>query len=392
MDVYALLADRGGAALAFLGLIFEGEFQSNYDWTWFHWWMLVIVGLPIIAAIGYSGIALSIETIVVVGAAEFLIVLALGLWGLADPGPGGFTLSSFTYGFDPGNIATATGFSLAIVFTVQGLTGWEAAVPLAEETENPRRNVPRATMASIVIIGLMLVLVIWGQVIGWGTKDLNNLISSEELPALVLSHRFWGSLWWLALLAMFTSVIGASLAVPERRHAHVVRHGPKRRAAVGVREGRPPAQDADHAITAQFILSLVLGLGLCQWLGPADTFILFLGFMLVISVIFVYIVANLAVVLYYWREARSEFNWIFHAIFPIGTSAVLIYSLYKSFDPFPAHPYNWSPFICAGWLIAGIGVLLWLRSRGEESWLAKAGAVVEERMETTDELQHRPVL
>ena len=71
---------------------------------------------------------------------------------------------------------------------------------------------------------------------------------------------------------------------------------------------------------------------------------------------------------------------------------MLIYSLYKSFDPFPAHPYNWSPFICAGWLIAGIGVLLWFRSRGEEGWLAKAGAVVEERMETTDELQHRPVL
>jgi amino acid transporter len=381
-----------GPALAFLGLIFEGEFQANYDWTWFHWWMLVIVGLPVIAAIGYSGIALSIETIVVVGAAEFLIVLALGLWGLFDAGPGGFTLESFTYGFNPGDIATATGFSLAIVFTVQGLTGWEAAVPLAEETENPRRNVPRATMASIVIVGLMLVLVIWGQVIGWGTKDLNNLVSSEELPALVLSHRFWGSLWWLALLAMFTSVIGASLAcqnVATRMWYGMGRSGVLPSAFAEV---HPERKTPTHAITAQFVLSLVLGLGLGQWIGPADTFILFLGFVLVISVIFVYIAANVGVVLYYWREARSEFNWIFHAIFPIGTSLVLIYSLYKSFDPFPAHPYNWSPFICAGWLIAGIGVLLWFRSRGEEGWLAKAGAIVEERMETTDELHHRPVL
>jgi len=201
-----------GPAFAFLGLILEGEFQSNYGWTWFHWWMLVIVGLPLIALIGYLGIALSIETIVVVGAMEFLIVLALGLWGLFDPGPGGFTFQSFTYGFNPGNIATATGFSLAIVFTVQGLTGWEAAVPLAEETENPRRNVPRATMASIGIIGVMLVLVIWGQVIGWGTQHLDKLIASPELPALVIAHRVWGSLWWLALLAMFTSVFGASLA------------------------------------------------------------------------------------------------------------------------------------------------------------------------------------
>jgi amino acid transporter len=113
-----------GPALAFLGLIFEGEFQSNYQVTWFHWWMLVIVGLPLIALAGYYGISFSIRTIVIVGAMEFLIVLALGLWGLADPGPGGFTLQTFTYGFNPGGIiATGGGFFLAIVLTVQGLTG-----------------------------------------------------------------------------------------------------------------------------------------------------------------------------------------------------------------------------------------------------------------------------
>ncbi len=136
-----------GPLFAYFGFILENELKSNYGWTWFHWWMLVIVGIPLIALVGYLGIALSVRAIVVVGAVEFLIVLALGLWGLFDPGPGGFTFQSFNYGYNPGDIATASGFTLAIVFTVQGLTGWEAAVPLAEETENPRKNVPRATMA-----------------------------------------------------------------------------------------------------------------------------------------------------------------------------------------------------------------------------------------------------
>src|SRR6266436_5474513 len=63
--------------------------------------------------------------------------------------------------FSPGHLATATGFALAIVFSVQGLTGWESAVPLAEETASPRRNVPIATMVSIVITGVMTVVVIW---------------------------------------------------------------------------------------------------------------------------------------------------------------------------------------------------------------------------------------
>jgi amino acid transporter len=380
-----------GPALAFLGLIFEGEFQSNYQVTWFHWWMLVIVGLPLIALAGYYGISFSIRTIVIVGAMEFLIVLALGLWGLADPGPGGFTLQTFTYGFNPGGIvATGSGFALAIVFTVQGLTGWEAAVPLAEETENPRRNVPRATMASIVIIGVMLVVVIWGQVIGWGVNNLSKLPTSPELPALVIAHRVWGAVWWFALIAMFTSVFGASLAC--QNVATRMWFGMGRSGVLPATFGRvhPVRKTPTAAVTMQLVLSAVLGLLGGWWLGPDKLFILTLGFVLVIAVIFIYIAANAGVVRYYWREDRAHFNWILHFVFPVGTSAVLLYSLYKSFSPFPAHPYNWSPFIVGIWLLIGIAILAVLRARGDEQWLSKAGEAISERPETAEELQHRP--
>ena len=47
-----------------------------------------------------------------------------------------------------------------------------------------------------------------------------------------------------------------------------------------------------------------------------------------------------------------------HFIFPVGTSAVLLYSLYRSFSPFPVSPYNWSPFIVGAWLLIGIAILV----------------------------------
>ena len=377
--VYALYSPIvAGPALAFLGSILEGELSSYYHVTWFHWWMMVIVGLPLIALAGYLGISLSVRTIVIVGAMEFLIVLALGLSGLVSPGPGGFTFSSFSYGFNPGSIATSSGFALAIVFTVQGLTGWEAAVPLAEETRDPKRNVPRATMWSIAIIGVMLVIVIWGQVIGWGTTGLSKLISSPELPALTISHRVWGSLWWLALIAMFTSVFGASLAC--QNVATRMWYGMGRSGVLPTAFGRvhPTRKTPTLAVTTQFVLSAILGLPLVFWLGAGEVFILTLGFVLVIAVIFIYVVANLGVVRYYWREERANFNWLLHGVFPIGTSAVLIYSLYKSFSPAPVRPYNWSPVIVAIWLLIGIAVLGFLRMRGQEDWLAKASAVMDE--------------
>jgi amino acid transporter len=381
-----------GPILAYFGFILEGELNSNYGVTWFHWWMFAIVAIPAVTALAYLGIKLSVRTIVVVGALEFLIVLALGIFGLASPGPGGFTFRSFDYTFNPGSIATASGFALAVVFTVQGLTGWEAAVPLAEETENPRRNVPRATMASIVIIGLMLILVIWGQIIGWGNDNLTKLPSSPELPALVIAHRVWGSLWFLALLAMFTSVIGASLAcqnVSTRMWYRMGRSGvlPKIVGTV-----HPVRKTPTVAIHVQFALSVLLGIVIAALFGPDKIFVLTVGFVLVIGVIFVYVMANVGVVLYYWRERRQEFNWILHFVFPVGTSLVLIYSLYASFNPFPAPPYNLSPFIVGAWLLIGIAILVALRLRGNEEWLQTAGEIVGERRETPEELAHRTAI
>ena len=379
-----------GPILAFLGLIFEGEFQSNWQWTWFHWWMMVIVFLPIITLIGYLGISLSVRSIVVVGGLEFLIVLALGLWGLFDPGPGGFTFSVFSPSYNPGNIVAGSGFLLAVVFTVQGLTGWEAAVPLAEETENPRRNVPIATMASIAIVGIMLIIVFWGQVVGWGTADLTKLPSSEEIPALTIAHRVWGSLWWLALLAMFTSVIGASLAcqnVATRMWFGMGRAGALPSAFAKV---HPTRKTPTNAVTAQFIVSLALGLLVPQWIGPANAFILTVGYMLVIAVIFVYVIANAGVIWYFWHKRRDEFNWFWHLIVPVATSIVLLYSLDKSFNPLPAYPGNWAPWLVIAWFLAGVAILLVLRARGGEDWLQKAGQITSERPETVSEAAHRP--
>jgi amino acid transporter len=375
----------GGPSLAVLGQILQDELSTNYGITWFHWWYAPVVGIPLAAWAGYTGVSFSIKWIVVVGAAEFLIVLALGLSGLASPGPGGFSLAPFTPGFNPGGIATFSGVFLAVVLTVQGLTGWEAAVPLAEETSNPRRNVPRSIMASILIIGVMLVLAQWGQVIGWGTNDLPNLTKSSELPALVIAHRIWGSLWWLTLLAMITSVLGVTLAcqnVATRMWYSMGRSG-----VLPAVFGRvhPTRRTPTAAVTAQLILSVIVGLVFPAIMGTWAFFIFLVGYTLVLAVIFVYVAANIGLVKYYWTQARSEFNWILHFVFPVGTSLVLLYSVYAAFVPLPAAPNSYTPLVAAIWLALGIAIIAVMKARGKEEWLTKAGEVIAEREATAAE-------
>ena len=127
-------------------------------------------------------------------------------------------------------------------------------------------------------------------------------------------------------------------------------------------------------------MSLGIGLGVGFYLGPDVTFFLLVGLTLVLAVIFVYVMANLGVILYYWRERRSEFNWFFHFLLPFCTSGVLAYSVVKSFEPFPPEPYGYSPAIVGGWMLVGVAVLVYLKRTGKEEWIAKAGAIVEERL------------
>src|SRR5262249_7405204 len=149
------------------------------------------------------------------------------------------------------------------------------------------------------------------------------------------------------------------------------------------RERKPPTT----AITAQFFLSVLLGFILPWWLGPMEFFIFSLGFVLVLAVILVYIAANLGVVKYYWTQARNEFNWLLHFIFPVGTSLILIWSVKAAFSPFPTGLNGWSPIVVAIWLVLGVVILAWMKASGNKSWLSKAGEIISEREETAAERQ-----
>jgi amino acid transporter len=365
-----------GPVYAFFGFIVQNELKSNYsiDIPWL-WALSVVVFAPMIAYMQHRGLKLSAKALVITGGLEMLIVLALAITGFIEPGPGGVSVSVF----DPGKWLGFSGFALAVVFSVQGLTGWEAAAPLAEETTDPKRNVPLSVYLSIVIIGIYLVIVFWGVITGFGINNVNDIINDKELPALDLAHRLWGAGWILILIAFLNSVIGNGLStanVSTRMWYSMARSGSFPKAlAVTHTEHKTPT----NAILMQMVLSLGIGLLPAFWFGPDVSFFFVDGLILVLGVTVVYLMANLAVFMFYRGEHRDEFNIFLHVIFPFIGSAVLIYAVYASFFPtLPAAPYVYAPIIDGIWLIIGIALLFYLRARGQEDWLLKAGEAIGE--------------
>ena len=94
-----------------------------------------------------------------------------------------------------------------------------------------------------------------------------------------------------------------------------------------IRQCPPSRRTPTLAVTAQLAISVVFGLVLPWWIGPMKFFVFSAGFVLVLAVILIYVSANVGVVKFYWTSARQEFSWLLHFVFPLGTSAILIYSL-----------------------------------------------------------------
>lgn len=365
-----------GPIYAYFGYLLAQELKTHYGINApYLWWLTLIVGAPFVAFLAWRGISISVRVMVGMGLTEMAIVIALAISGFISPGPGGDNFSSWV----PSHSLSAEGFALAVVFSLQALTGWEAAAPLAEETTHPRRNIPRATMISIAALGAYLIIVYWGQIIGWGTSALTGasphaLVNSPDLPGLAIAHRLWGAGWVLVLAAMFTSTFAVCQACNNVSTRIWFKMGETGTLPKWFGRVHPRHRTPTSAILANLALSLAIGLGVGFLLNASRSYLLTNGLVLVLAVLYIYVSANVAVGCYYLRFRRDEFNWILHIALPVISTAALVYVTIKSFQPFPSFPYNYAPLIDGIWLAIGIVILVVLWLRGKDDWLSKAGA------------------
>ena len=205
-------------------------------------------------------------------------------------------------------------------------------------------------MASIVVTGVMVVVVIWGQVIGWGWTKLPALPGSSELPALVIAHRVWGAVWWFALFAMFTSVVAASLAtqnVATRMWYGMARSGALPKVVAHV---NPKRKTPTVAVGMQFVLSMALALIGGRFLGPEKLFILLVGFCLVLAVIFVYSMGNIGVLVPLLAAPSQRVQLDTALRLPSGHDRRPDLLAGQVVQPVPGVPNNWSPLIVGVWM------------------------------------------
>jgi amino acid transporter len=354
----------------FMAATLSATLKAEYRWN-LPWWAFMLYLIAVALVFTYRGIRLSVWVLVGLGLFEVAVCFALGLWGLTHPGPGGFSV----HWINPGSATSAHGLFLGVVFAIFAFAGWDAAAPIAEESRQPRRVVPHAVLGSIILLGLLLLVTSWGQLIGWGTSRLPSLTSSAELPGFVLAHRYWGAAWLIVLIAMVSSITAAAIAitnVASRVFYSMARSGTMPSVLAKL---HPRFKTPSNAIWMLAGINLLVGLGIPALIGVTDVFSVG-GTMETFAYIPVFIMANIGIFFFFRRRYPSEFRPLQHVAFPVISSIALLLVGYESLHPWPTYPVSLALPIVAVWLAVGIVVMIVMLARRGDSWLAQAGQAI----------------
>jgi amino acid transporter len=347
---------------------------TGVDLPWIIW-TLLLTGLAVLLML--RGVVVSTKWAGYFFGAEMLVLVVVSVAALVehrgalsfDP----FLPSHISDGFK----GLAAGFPLAVYLFI----GWENSAALAEETENPRRNVGRAVFSSVAIMTVSYILFAYATVTGFG-YDVTAL-GESRIPFIEVAHDTLGVLAFLAYLGGLTSTLGVLIAGINSQARLVFNAG---------REGllpsffgyvHPTRRTPNNAIVTFTAIALLIigGWGLGHLLGPGGgpmnpvVFFTESSTLGAILILLVYLASNIALPLYYRRYRPQEFRVVRHLLLPtVGTVAILV-PLYYLAKPGQPAPYNWFPYAAIATLLAAVGYAT-LLVRRDPTLAERVGSIV----------------
>jgi amino acid transporter len=206
---------------------FFNAFLTQFGWGEWGFGLTATICLVLTAYLNTrdtSTVSRLLLTIEGVGIAA-MIVLVLVIFGKGGAPTTGIDFSTFA----PSGIGIDSILS-AVVAAFLSWAGFEACAALGEETDNPRRNIPRALLGSVLLTGVLFVVVMFAQTIGFGTDEAGLAAFQSSGNTLgELSTTYVGA--WFGTLVMITAVLSAfasnlsSVATAARLTMALARHG-----------------------------------------------------------------------------------------------------------------------------------------------------------------------
>jgi amino acid transporter len=248
------------------------------------------------------------------------------------------------------------GMGLAVVACIFSLVGFEAATTMGAEAKNPRRNLPRAVIASLLITGAFMVFMAYVEVSG--TSNYGSAWTSAPLNYLAVAYNVsWfripvsiGAMVSFFSLSLSCLNAGSRIMYPMARHGIFSGHLGKAHAT-----NRTPHVAVTVYIAMIFALPafLMIFTNPLTAFGDAGTLAAF-GFLVA------YYLITVAAPVY--LKKLGELSWRNVVLACVAVLCLMVPTI-GSFYPQPAWPVNLFPYIFLAWMAAGAGWLFLVNRR-----------------------------
>ncbi|MGH3276339.1 MAG: APC family permease [Streptosporangiaceae bacterium] len=366
--ISSVLAICGG----FLSITLNYYFKWNIPWGILS---VILVAGSIVMMI--RGVAVSTRLAGLFFGFEMLVLIVVSVAVLIKTGghlsfvP--FEPSHITKGFS----GLAAGFPLAIYLFI----GWENSAALAEETDNPRRNVPRAVFLSVALMVASYVLFSYATVSGFGYNAAK--LGAAPIPFLAVAHNVAAVLALCGYVAGMTSTLGVLISAANSQSRLIFNAGREGLLPAWLGKVHPTRRTPMNAIYAfvgfagLIIVIWALGHLIGGTTGSMDPINFFTesSTMGTILVLIVYFLANLALPFYYRKFRPQEFNVLKHLVLPVLGLIAIVVPVYYLVKPGQAAPYDWFPYAALATLIVAVGYAFVLNRR-DPSLADRVGAIV----------------
>ena len=334
---YYLLGYTGFAMLGLSSFLYELFPSIGYHYPWL-WIPLTIILIGETTFLAYMGIKISMRYVLYTGMAEIILLIITSIYLIIYAGPRNSILP-FTPIPIKNNLTT---LFVAMMLGIATFGGLNSVVPVAEETKNPKKNVPLALAILAFILGFTLILSSYAQTIIFGVNNMFNYANYPD-PGILIYEKYLGgiitALYIIFIVNSFNSS-GVSFGTSAIRTAYGF-------ARDGILFPKSFTKINGHKVPGNIVLfngglSLVIALVAGILMGPFTASI----FLILSNTVFSFFNHSLAgIELGVYHKRKGSLKIIKHIVVPYLTSFMLIIAIIYVVYPAPPPPLNYSAWI-----------------------------------------------
>ncbi len=358
------------------------------------WIVYAAAMIAITAALAHFDINLTAKALGVMLIAEIAVLFAVATAVLiAGGGPDGIPVEPL----NPKNAFTGASAGLGLFFAFWSWVGFESTAMYGEESKNPKKVIPKATLISVVGVGLFYIYVSWMTIAGNGlTQSVELSASASPLDLFFAPTQTFIGAWavdafqWLLLTGSFAC--GMAFHQCAARYLYAI----GREGFLHPGLGRTHAKHGSPYIASMVQTAIATGLVALFWLTGQDPYIHLYTLLAILGTMAILIVQTLcsfAVIGYFRKNHPEDRHWFRTFTAPliggIAMAAVVVLLLVnmKTAAGLAADSFFFTliPWIVGVVFFGGLGLGLWLKFKAPDRYEIIGRVVLEDAAERTDE-------